>query len=478
MDFEQFKEMIVEDLQAYLSGVNIETHAVSKLQGQSYEGLVVRPEGSPVGATLNLDQAFAEYENTGSYERTLIGLEDSVKAALQDIPAVEANSFVRYENVKDSLTVQLIPTKMNEEMLQTIPHKEMEDMSIVYRILVDSNQNGNATVLITNDILKNYGISAEQLHQDAMESAQRIAPAQIKNMSEVLAEMSGMDPEMFGGMQSPMYVASTPNMTNGAGVISYPDFMEQAREKLGADFYVLPSSVHEVILLRDDGTMSDRELSQMVRDVNANEVAPEDRLSDQAFHYDSEEKVFETAQNYESRKAEQEYSEEHAQDSENREAAEIHEAEVEMTVLSVCPGKYPEMVKVGTELEDLQMEVGGMIEVVYPFDEEVGIICNEEGKINGMPLNRALRDDQGEVQDILAGNFLVVGLTDEGFRSLTPEEGAKFEARFHQPETFIKMGKSIQAIPIPDDMVRKLAEQEGRPKLREDRTREPARGAR
>lgn len=471
MDFEQFKEMILEDVGAHMPGVNLEMQQVSKLQGQSYEGLVVRPEGSPIGATLNLDQAYAEYQNNGSYERTLIGLENTIENALQSIPEVNANSLTDYENIKDSLTVQLIPTEANADKLQTIPHKEMEDMSIVYRIMVDSNRDGNATVLITNDLLKTYGVTAEQLHQDAMESSQRIAPPVVKNMSEVLAEMSGMDPEMFGGMDSPMYVASTPNMTNGAGVISYPGFMEQAREKLGSDFYVLPSSVHEVILLRDDGTMSDRELSQMVRDVNSSEVSPADRLSDQAYHYDSEDKVFETAQSYETRMEEKSRSEEHSADSEERENAEV------LTVLCVRPNNYPEIVTIGSELQDLQNGVGGMIEVTYPFDEPVGIICNEEGKINGLPLNRAIRDEQGEVTDIIAGNFLVVGLTEDGFRSLTPEEGKKFEAEFHQPETFVKMGKSIQAIPIADEMVKEMAEKAAKPRAHEDRRREPVRAA-
>ncbi len=121
--------------------------------------------------------------------------------------------------------------------------------------------------------------------------------------------------------------------------------------------------------------------------------------------------------------------------------------------LLIRPNAYPEKVSIGTELEDLQKAVGGYIEVTYPFSEEVGLVMNEEGKLNGLPLNRALRSEDGDVYDVIAGDFLVVGLTEESFGSLTPEQMSKFEEMFHQPEAFIKMGRGVMAIPIPDDQV-------------------------
>lgn len=119
--------------------------------------------------------------------------------------------------------------------------------------------------------------------------------------------------------------------------------------------------------------------------------------------------------------------------------------------LLVKPGEKPEKVTIGTELEDLQAAVGGYIEVLYPFADPVGIICNEEGKLEGLPLNRALRDENGEIYDVVAGDMLVIGLTDDSFESLSPEMMDKYEKELHQPECFVKMGKGIIAIPINDD---------------------------
>ena len=129
-----------------------------------------------------------------------------------------------------------------------------------------------------------------------------------------------------------------------------------------------------------------------------------------------------------------------------------------MNVLLVQPNAYPKKISVGTELEDLQAMVGGDIEVTYPFEDEVAIILNESGKINGLLLNRAIYTEDGDMQDIYAGDFLVVGLTEDDFGSLTSEQMQKLEEQFHQPQMFVRMGRSIMAIPVPDDMVKKMEE--------------------
>lgn len=128
---------------------------------------------------------------------------------------------------------------------------------------------------------------------------------------------------------------------------------------------------------------------------------------------------------------------------------EIKEPEL-MDVLLVSPGEYLKTVRIGTELEALQSAVGGDIECVYLFEDMVGIICNEEGKLNGSNLNRALYVEEGRLVDVLAGDFLVVGLTEDNSCSLTEEQMKQYEKKFHQPETFVRMGKGIMVLPVPD----------------------------
>lgn len=119
----------------------------------------------------------------------------------------------------------------------------------------------------------------------------------------------------------------------------------------------------------------------------------------------------------------------------------------DITVLIVEPGMEPEVRQISTGLEALQEQVGGMIEVVYPFDDQVVPIMNEEGKLDGLPLNRGLFDDEGRLYDIIAGTFIVTGLTEDNFGSLTPEQLQKYSELYKQPQMFVKMGKDIVAVP-------------------------------
>lgn len=159
------------------------------------------------------------------------------------------------------------------------------------------------------------------------------------------------------------------------------------------------------------------------------------------------------------------YNSEHILDSENftsvefgtQAEREIHRGQAPtMDVLLVKPNMYPQRVQIGCELEDLQKAVGGDIEAVYPYEDPVALIIHDEGKLVGKELNRALRDDEGNLYDIVAGDMLVVGLGEEDFSSLSPELMKKYEDHFHQPEMFVRMGRSIMALPLPDDKVKKV----------------------
>ena len=137
---------------------------------------------------------------------------------------------------------------------------------------------------------------------------------------------------------------------------------------------------------------------------------------------------------------------------------ELSKNKEKLDVLLVQPGAYPQKVSIGTDLKDLQDAVGGTITATYPFTDPVAIVCNDEGKLLGLPMNRALRDEHGQTYDVVAGNFLVVGLGEEDFASLSPELAQKYEQFFHQPETFVKLGSRLVILPTPDEAVQNAEE--------------------
>ena len=463
MDFKEFQDKIKEDMEARTWGISFNITQVEKLQGQSYTGLSIQPNDGIVAANVNLDQMYGAMLGGQSYEQVLDSLVEHSADIIADMPKFDLDDLTNYDHMKQKLVVQVIPTERNQEMLSGIPHKNIEDMSMVYRMMMEKDSQGISSILVTNSMLENYGVTPEQLHQDAMDAAVINQPATFRSMEDVMRQLVGEEMyEMMGPMNTvgpQMYVASVEGGVNGAGVIGYPDFMDQVAEQIGGDFFVLPSSVHEVLVLPDDGSMNRQDLEMMVRDVNAAEVQPEDQLSDNVYHYDSQDKVFELAASYENRMAVKEAAMEYGAATND-----VHEMGSDvMTVLMVEPNRNPEVMVIGTDLESLQKAVGGNIKVTYPYEENVALIMNEEGKINGLPLNRALRDEDGQINDIVAGTFLVAGLTEDNFGSLTKDQINTFEEKFHQPEAFIRMGKGIMAVPIPDEVVKEMDKERARP---------------
>ena len=124
-----------------------------------------------------------------------------------------------------------------------------------------------------------------------------------------------------------------------------------------------------------------------------------------------------------------------------------------MNVLMVEPGKAPYETQIGDDLQSMQALVGGYIQAVYPFEQPVALVCRESGKLDGLTLNRALRDADGDIYDIIAGNFFIAGLGESDFTDLPHELAEQFAERFRQPEMFMRVDDKIVAAPMPDEQV-------------------------
>lgn len=143
----------------------------------------------------------------------------------------------------------------------------------------------------------------------------------------------------------------------------------------------------------------------------------------------------------------------HVLGAENFIGVEVHaedgfQLENQLHVLLVEPGKVPVEVSIGSELEDLQEVIGGHIEVAYYFEDPAVIVCDEEGKIKGLPLNRAICGEDGEIKDIMAGSFLICGDGEEDFESLPKELMEKYKTKFEKPEEFFDLGGKIVVCPV------------------------------
>ena len=124
-----------------------------------------------------------------------------------------------------------------------------------------------------------------------------------------------------------------------------------------------------------------------------------------------------------------------------------------MQILVVEPERRPKVREIDGALKSMQGIVGGLIQPVYPFDDSVALVCNEEGKVMNLPLNRGLRDEDGQIYDIVSGTFFLCGVPEDSdhFTSLTPEQIERYQKRFHTPEMFWGMDGRIVCLPLEVD---------------------------
>ena len=313
LNYEQFKEQFTEDLKKNLEGAGFNIEKVDvipteKLQQGTYDAVTVRLEDSFVGPSGNLTDVFEAYERSGgNYDALLTHVTEKFTDAIENMPIYDANQLTDYAFIKDKLVLEVVNAEKNEQMLENIPHKSIEDLAIVYRAQLGRDEDGIATVLITNQMLEKMDITAEQLHHDAVESAQELKPVTVNTIMGEIAELVGddFDPGIeTGGPMDNILVGSVADKNHGASVIAYPEFFDDMANKLGENFYIIPSSIHEVLIVPESMGTDINALKDMIEQVNATELRPEDVLSNNLYHYDAQDKVFEIAEKFEARQAE------------------------------------------------------------------------------------------------------------------------------------------------------------------------------
>ncbi len=196
---------------------------------------------------------------------------------------------VKEEHFCEMIMMELIPIRGNEDKLKKLPCRMVEDLALVYRLDLAGIGLRDLSALISYDLLELLDLSEEDLVKKAERYAPRTHPAVLQTLQDSIAKISGMRlPDVPEG-DSVIYVASVENGCLGAGVIGYPGFLEEAALRLGGSFFILPSSIHELLFLKDDDAMEASSLNEMVQSVNRACVSPEEQLSDHVYYYDARE---------------------------------------------------------------------------------------------------------------------------------------------------------------------------------------------
>jgi len=254
---------------------------VTKANGVVNDALIIRKEGSNGGPACYLNELFTEYEKNSDFEKFMTSLAKSIDEQYKMAEkGLDVNDFAKLENVKDNVFAEVISRESNEEYLENKPFTEVADLAVIYRVRVDDDK----SFIINNDIAALYGVDANDLYDIAAENAKMENSYSITGMSEKISQMGfGME-ESFDGKED-MYILSNRTGLYGAGCIAFTDVMDKAMEVIGEPFYILPSSLHELIAVPASRFDDVKALEDMVRDVNESVVESHDKLSDNVYVY-------------------------------------------------------------------------------------------------------------------------------------------------------------------------------------------------
>ena len=309
MDYESFKtnlmDLVTKEIKdRELESISLKFDTIDSPDGMS-DRLMVSVGESKMSMAFRLKEIYRDVENGESMDKATCKIVNTIEDNISVVKTKEADvkSFITdYNKVKDHTFLRLVPG--NSPVLKTTPHKKIEDMALVVNAHLDdfSDDNGKSVVVITKPLMETYGIDEAQLFADAEKNSLANEPLVLKPLVDMIQHLISEEdlpnPEEVGIVT---YIATNQSGFQGAAVVAYPDFAEKAAEQIGGSFYMLPSSVHEFILIKDDGGPNARDLNKMVKNVNETVLDPRDFLSDQCYHYDAQEKKFETGLAYASR---------------------------------------------------------------------------------------------------------------------------------------------------------------------------------
>lgn len=289
LNYEEFKDAIASQIKDYLpveySDSEVTINSVLKNNSTKLDGLIIKKTESNICPNLYLNQYYADYEDGREIEDILSDI--AHVRQMNDAPVdLDVSAITDFSRIRDKIAAKLINTNQNREYLEDKPHTDIADLSAVYYVDLRSDSLGNMTTVITDSLLAQYDITLERLHEIAIQNMG--TKARFCSMFEVLSElMSDSFPQdEFCPADNMMFVLTNESKLNGAAMLLCPETMDKIAEQVGSSYYILPSSIHETLVVPFSDGMNVEDLKNMVHEVNSTQLSADEILSDSVYIYD------------------------------------------------------------------------------------------------------------------------------------------------------------------------------------------------
>lgn len=293
MSYEQF----IESMAAIIKGrieisLDLSIHSTVKNNGYQRKGITFSEEGINISPTIYLEEYYEKFMRGSSVKE----LAEQVLEMYRKIRIRHSWNEVAvqdYQNIKDKIIYKLVNQERNGELLDQVPHVRYLDLAILYFVLVDMDKSGGqmATMLIRNEHLVWWNVTAEEIRRRAGMNTEKILPYEFSAMCMVIEEMLGnqeMEEEEWKKFreQENMYILTNHIRSCGASAILYPGRLQAIGDYFKENYFILPSSIHEVIILPESKALPKDEMECVIREVNETQVQAEEFLSNHAYYYD------------------------------------------------------------------------------------------------------------------------------------------------------------------------------------------------
>ena len=291
MNYQQFIEEVERRVKEKIKGnetITVYIHTAVKNNGKERKGITVSEKGIHISPTIYLEEYFQQFQEGKPIEKIvekILQLYEEVKCS----HPCEESLLQNYEELKGKFACKLIHRGKNEKLLNDIPYVPWMDLAIVVFVLLEVSPYGTATVLVRKEHLEIWGLTEAQLFDEAKKNTPILLPYQSCPMRKLLREICPYAVDEGEEEEESLYVLSNKLRSFGAASMLYEGILEKVGQKLGENYYILPSSIHEVIVVPESKSPVKQDLEEMVREINETQVEEEEVLSDRVYYFSRKE---------------------------------------------------------------------------------------------------------------------------------------------------------------------------------------------
>lgn len=293
MNYQEFKNYICEAMPVRLGpDTKIVLQDVVKNNDVHLDGLTVLTSKCNIAPTIYLNYYFSQYQKGKSLEEICQSIQ-TVYEKNRPCQNIDSSFFTEYDRIKSRVVFKLVNFRQNQKLLELIPHYRFLDLAIVFCCLLETSPAESATILIHNHHLQFWNITKDDLYALAQTNTPLLLTYDFRDMTDILNEILSVTEEHSPfhkevSTHLDMYVLTNQYKLNGAACLLYPNLLKLIADRLESDLYILPSSIHEVLIMPAPGQSTCEELTRLVQDVNASQLAPEEILSDHVYYFSRE----------------------------------------------------------------------------------------------------------------------------------------------------------------------------------------------